>query len=189
MRAGKSPNRDVGRKATSARGGSSRDCWSEAGKQGSARRPPGRPFLSPRPIALTLPHHALQPPLRHRRRHLPNTAKEQPPPPAGNLLRPGERSWVAPPPLANRALWERHARPPGGSRPRLDGGCAVRVESVWAVVRPLAGFSVSRSSRTCDVKRQNRACALPDVKNSNSRRRYLKKEGVVLLLNSWRSRS
>lgn len=42
--------------------------------------------FSPCPTALTLPHDALQPPFRHRRRHLPNTAEKQPPPPTRNLL-------------------------------------------------------------------------------------------------------
>lgn len=64
--------------------GSRRGCRVAAGKQDPAR--PILPCLSPDPCALTPPHDALQPPLRHRRRHLPQALEPQPPPP--NLLQP-----------------------------------------------------------------------------------------------------
>lgn len=70
-KAGRNSNRDLGAKATSAHRGSPRYCWSRAGKQGLEPRHAGLPFLSLCPTALTLPHDALQPPFRHRRRHLP----------------------------------------------------------------------------------------------------------------------
>lgn len=50
-----------------------------------ARRPPGL-SLGPCPTALTLPHDALEPPFCHQRRHLPDTAEQQPPPPAREVL-------------------------------------------------------------------------------------------------------
>lgn len=63
---------------------SRRRCRAAAGKQDPAR--PTLPCLSPDPSALTPPHDALQPPLRHRRRHLPQAVEPQPPPPTHNLL-------------------------------------------------------------------------------------------------------
>ena len=70
-KAGRNPNRDLGAKATTAHHVSPRYCWSGAGKQGPEPRHAGLPFLSLCPTELTLPHDALQPPFRHRRRHLP----------------------------------------------------------------------------------------------------------------------
>lgn len=48
-KAGRSPNRDVGAKATSGRRGSPRDCSSGAGTQGPAPRPPWPSLSQPLP--------------------------------------------------------------------------------------------------------------------------------------------
>lgn len=81
----KESDQGVGPKATSLRCSSRRGCSRE---QDPARQTRGLCYLSPDPSALTPPHDALQPPLRHRRRHLPQAVEPQPPPATRNLLGP-----------------------------------------------------------------------------------------------------
>lgn len=80
----KESSQGLGPNATSARAAPGEPAGLQRGKQDPAR--PTLPCLSPDPSALTPPHDALQPPLRHRRRHLPQAVEPQPPPPTHNLL-------------------------------------------------------------------------------------------------------
>lgn len=155
-----------GLNATSARGSSPTDCRPAAGSLGPARRPPGLPSLGHCPTALTLPHDALQPPFHPCRRHLPNTAEDQPLPTTRNLLRPwGSSSGEPAPSHGSRPPETSHASA-RDSGPPPDGGCAVQVDSQWAAARPLVGGCVHWSSMSRDVKSRNLAlrCELTGCK-------------------------
>lgn len=83
----KESSQGPGPKATSARAAPGE----VAGLQRENKTRHGRPFPASAlsdPSALTPPHDALQPPFRHRRRHLPQAVEPQPPPPTRNLLWP-----------------------------------------------------------------------------------------------------